>query len=105
MTPLVSVLLTIITIELALVTIRPIPFSIEANMYFEPDPFTYKGGHARAIPLEGETGSEKVALVISEPKFHSGECLRNRLRRSETAPSEGENGPLERFDPAGACRR
>ncbi len=28
---------------------------------------------------------------------------RNRLRRSETASSEGKNGPLERFDPAGAC--
>ena len=33
----------------------------------------------------------------------SGECLRNRLCRSETASSEHKNGPLERFDPAAAC--
>ena len=35
-----SIILTLVIVELGLVIIHPIPFSIEANMQFEKDPFT-----------------------------------------------------------------
>ena len=38
--PLLSALLTVALIEAGLAIFHPIPFSIESNMYFEPDPFT-----------------------------------------------------------------
>ena len=40
MIPMVSAILTLVIIELGFVIFHPIPFSIEKNMYFEPDPFT-----------------------------------------------------------------
>ena len=39
-TPAVTVILTLVIIELGLGIFHPIPFSIEKNMYFEPDSFT-----------------------------------------------------------------
>jgi len=39
-TPVVSTTLTLLIIEFGFAIIHPIPFSVEKNMYFEPDPFT-----------------------------------------------------------------
>ena len=36
----ISVVLTIGLLELSLAIFFPVPFSIEQNMYFEPDPYT-----------------------------------------------------------------
>lgn len=38
--PLFSVILTLVAIEVLLALFRPVPFSIERNMYYEPDPYT-----------------------------------------------------------------
>ncbi|MCO6452344.1 MAG: hypothetical protein J5I90_16315 [Caldilineales bacterium] len=38
--PVISILVTLLLIELFLALFHPIPFSIERNMYFEPDPYT-----------------------------------------------------------------
>jgi len=38
--PMMSAILTLVIAELAFVIFYPIPFSIEKNMYFEPDPYT-----------------------------------------------------------------
>ena len=43
--------------------------------------------------------------VVGNNSATSTTAIAKEADRSETAPSEGENGPLERFDPAGACRR
>ena len=39
-TPMVSAILALVIIELGFLIFHPIPFSIEKNAYFEPDPFT-----------------------------------------------------------------
>ena len=39
-TPMMSAILSLVILELGFVIFHPIPFSIERNMYFEPDPFT-----------------------------------------------------------------
>ena len=38
--PLLASLVTLLLIECGLAILRPVPFSIERNMYFEPDPYT-----------------------------------------------------------------
>ncbi len=38
--PVLSVVLTLFAIELVLRLFRPVPYSIERNMYYEPDPYT-----------------------------------------------------------------
>ena len=38
--PIISAVLTVVGIEMGFTIFFPVPFSIESNMYFEPDPFT-----------------------------------------------------------------
>jgi len=40
LTPILTIILTLLAIELLLAFVRPVPFAIERNMFFEPDPYT-----------------------------------------------------------------
>jgi hypothetical protein len=68
-----SAILTLVIIELGFVIFHPIPFSIEKNMYFEPDPFTgYKlkpnsvGYFQQQIPAQTNKNGHRDELVSVE---------------------------------------
>lgn len=61
-TPVLSILLTLLLIEFGLAFFHPIPHAIEDNMYFEPDPFTGYKLKANSVGffiqgIEGKTNS------------------------------------------------
>jgi hypothetical protein len=68
-----SVALTLVAVEVGLRWLRPIPFSIERNMYYEPDPYTgyrikpySKGQFAGGIPAVANRHghrSDEIAVV------------------------------------------
>jgi hypothetical protein len=73
--PPVSAILTLLVVELVLALFRPVPYSIEWNMYFEPDPFTGyrlkphgKGFFQHGIPAEANRdGLRDTEVSLQKP--------------------------------------
>jgi hypothetical protein len=73
--PLVSCLLAVLIVELLLALFYPIPFSLEQNMYFQPDPYTgYRHESLRAgkypngvAAIANSQGNRDAAVAIPKP--------------------------------------
>lgn len=73
--PLLTCLLTVGVVELGLAIFHPVPFSIETNMYFEPDPYTgYRlkpggtGTYQMGIPgVANSHGHRDVEVPLKKP--------------------------------------
>lgn len=73
--PLVTCILTVAAIELGLAIFYPVPFSIETNMYFEPDPYTGfrlrpggTGHYQMGIPAVANShGHRDVEVSLKKP--------------------------------------
>jgi len=67
--PLLSILLGILLVEFCLAVFYPIPYSLEKNMYFEPDPYTgfrHKPGSAGYYPTGIEANANSRGLRDDE---------------------------------------